>query len=184
MKGLQTHDTELQRGDIHEILRNDRRRATIEALRQQLGAISLRALSERIAERETGESPPPRNVRESVYNSLHQTHLPKLDDQGVIEYDRDRKTVELGEDARDVYIHMEVVNKYGITWADYYRTLGVLALVTIVASAVGVPGVGALDSLLIASAFLFVFAISTAKQLWSRRWLYLDALLNNDEADD
>lgn len=184
MKGLQTHDTELQRGDIHEILRNDRRRATIEALRQQFGAISLRALSERIAERETGESPPPRNVRESVYNSLHQTHLPKLDDQGVIEYDRDRKTVKLGEDARDVYVHMEVVNKYGITWADYYRTLGVLALVTIVASAVDVPVIGALDALLIASMFLFVFAISTANQLWSRRWLYLDALLNSGEADD
>jgi hypothetical protein len=182
MRGLQTYDEELKRSDIHEILRNDRRRATIEELRATLGAISLRALSERIAERETGESPPPRKVRESVYNSLHQTHLPKLDEQGVIQYDRNRKTVRLGDDAREVYIHMEVVNEYGITWADYYRTLGVLALVTIVASEIGVPGVEALDPVIVASAFLVVFALSTMRQLWSRRWLYLDALLNGHAA--
>ena len=40
---------------------------------------------------------PPREVGtadyESAYNSLIQLHLPKLDDEGIIEYDRDRKTV-------------------------------------------------------------------------------------------
>lgn len=180
MWGQSSHDTGLNRTDVHEILGNDRRRATIEVLREKVGAISLRTLSEKIAERETDQSPPPRKVRESVYNSLHQTHLPKLDRQGVIEYDRDRKTILLGEDAREVYIHMEVVSKYGITWAGYYRTLGVLALLVIVAQAIGVPGLAEVDPLLIATLFLFVFALSTARQLWNRRWLYLDSLLGSN----
>jgi hypothetical protein len=177
MRGLPTYRDGIDRGEVHEILRNDRRRATIEVLREKLGAVSLRALSETIAEREVGESPPPRNVRESVYNSLHQTHLPKLDDRGIIEYDRDRKTVQLEEGARDVYVHMEVVNRYGITWADYYRSLGVLALMSIVAAGLGTPFLASIEPMLIASFFLVIFALSTARQLWANRWLYLQSLL-------
>ncbi|WP_276258511.1 DUF7344 domain-containing protein [Haloglomus litoreum] len=174
---LSRYGDAIDRSEVYEILRNDRRRATIEVLRKKLGSVSLRALSEAIAERETGESPPPRNVRESVYNSLHQTHLPKLDERGVIEYDRDRKTVQLEDGAREVYVHMEVVNEYGITWADYYRSLGVLALMTIVAGSLGTPFLESIDPVFIASFYLVLFALSAARQLWVNRWLYLRALL-------
>jgi hypothetical protein len=181
MRGLPTYQDDIDRGEVHEILRNDRRRATIEVLREKLGSVSLRNLSEAIAEREAGESPPPRNVRESVYNSLHQTHLPKLDERDVIEYDRDRKTVQLEEGAREVYIHMEVVNEYGITWADYFRSLGVLALITIVATGLGTPFLSSIEPMLIATFFLVIFALSTARQLWVNRWLYLRTLLPDEE---
>ncbi|WP_254832220.1 DUF7344 domain-containing protein [Haloglomus salinum] len=180
MKVLPTYNNGIDRGEVHEILRNDRRRATVEVLRAKLGSVSLRNLSEAIAEREAGESPPPRKVRQSVYNSLHQTHLPKLDERGVIEYDRDRKTVQLEEGARHVYVHMEVVNEYGITWADYYRSLGVLALMTVVAAGLGTPFLSSVEPMLIASVFLVLFALSTARQLWVNRWLYLRALLPDE----
>ena len=171
-------DTSMEAAEVHEILRNDRRRATIEVLRDKVGAVSLRNLSETIAEQETNTSPPPRNARESVYNSLHQTHLPKLDRKGVIEYDENRKMVSLGEDARDVYVHMDITTRWGITWADYYRGLGVFALFLVVVGSAGVPVVEAVEPLLVATVFLALFALSTAKELWNRRWLYLDALLN------
>lgn len=38
-----------------------------------------------------------RNHRKSVYVSLLQVHLPKLADEGVIDYDEDRKIVRRGE---------------------------------------------------------------------------------------
>jgi hypothetical protein len=177
---MYTVDTARERIDpaeVHDILRNDRRRRVLEQLQRRFAPLSLRELSERIAERETGESPPPRNVRESVYNSLHQTHLPKLDDLDVVAYDKDRKTVQLQEPAREVDVYMEVVSPYGITWAVYYRTLAVMSMVTVVASKVGVPVVSEIPALLWASGFLAVFAISTASQLWSRRWFYLRSLL-------
>jgi hypothetical protein len=170
--------SDLPETDIHDILRNDRRRHVLEHLRESVGSVTVRELSETIAAHEAGESPPPRPLRESVYNSLHQTHLPKLDDRGVVDYDKHRKTVELEARARDVNVYMEVVTKYGITWADYYRTLATLALTLVVATEVGVPVVAAVPPLLWASVALAVVAASTAYQLWSRRWTYLRPLLD------
>jgi hypothetical protein len=177
---LSNDDDGIAPQEVHEILRNDRRRKVLKELQQRLEPVSLRELSERIAELETGESPPPRNVRQSVYNSLHQTHLPKLDDKGVLEYDKDRKTVGLREPARQVDLYMEVVTPYGITWAGYYRTLGVAALFAVVASEVGALFIGGVPTLLFASLFLAVFALSTAYQLWVRRWFYLRSLLSSE----
>ena len=65
---------------------------------------------------------------------------------------------------------MEVVTRYGITWSDYYRNLGILGLFVVVASLVDVPLVARVDPLLWASGFLAVFALSTAYQLWKARF--------------
>lgn len=173
-----TRPTRLAETEIHDILRNDRRRRVIECLQERVGSVTLRELAETIAATEAGESPAPRPLRESVYNSLHQTHLPKLDREGVVAYDEHRKTVSLEPAARDVNVYMEVVTKYGVTWADYYRTLATLALALVVGSELGVPVVSALPPLLWASACLAAIAGSTAYQLWTRRWTYLRSVLD------
>ncbi|RLM53641.1 hypothetical protein DVK02_12375 [Halobellus sp. Atlit-31R] len=162
--------------DIHDLLRNDRRRNAIKCLQDRGREVMLRDLAEEIAEIETGESPPPRNIRDSVYISLHQSHLPKLDAAGVVAYDRDRKTIRLRKEARAVDVYMEVVTKYGVTWATYYRTLGTVALFLVVLSLTGVPLVSLVDPLIFASAFLAIIAGSALYQLWSRRWFYLSRL--------
>lgn len=175
--------------DVHEILRNSRRRQVIQQLSSRLGPVTLRELSELIASEETGETPPPRKVRDSVYNSLHQTHLPKLDEMDVIVYDRDRKTIRLRERAKQVDRYMRMVTDYGVSWAQVYRTLGVIALVGVVVSQVDAPVVGDVPVLLLASGFLALFAAATAYQLWTLRWFYMRSLVSNDgsvstQADD
>ncbi|WP_423751263.1 DUF7344 domain-containing protein [Salinirarus marinus] len=174
--GLLRTDRNLPETDIHDILRNDRRRNVIKQLQETNHEVSLRDLSVRVAEIETGESPPPSNIRDSVYISLHQTHLPKLDDADIVDYDSDRKTISLQKPAQQVDLYMEVVTKYGITWAAYYRTLGTLSLITVLFAAMQLPVVSSIDVLLWASFFLAVIAGSTVYQLWSRRWLYLQQL--------
>jgi hypothetical protein len=62
----------------------------------------VRDLSEAVATLETAEDPPPRNKRQSVYVSLHQTHLPKLHELGIVTYDADSKAVTLSESAHEV----------------------------------------------------------------------------------
>ncbi|WP_336023150.1 DUF7344 domain-containing protein [Halobellus salinisoli] len=166
----------LSETDIHDLLRNDRRRQTIKCLQSQGREVMLRDLAEEIAERETGESPAPRNIRDSVYISLHQSHLPKLDDARVVDYDRDRKTIALREHARTVDVYMEVVTKYGMTWASLYRTLGVSSLFLVVLALVEAPIVSAVGPLVIATVALAALAGSTLYQLWSRRWVYLNRL--------
>ncbi len=174
----QRQDGRIDPAEIHDILRNDRRRKVLKYLKQRLEPVSLRALSEQIAEWEASESPAPRNLRQSVYNSLHQTHLPKLDAADIVDYDRNRKRIALNDRAREVDVYLDVVTWFGITWSTYYRTLGVVALSTVMLGAMGVPLIGQLEPLFSATVFLFVYALSTIYQLWSRRWFYLRALVN------
>jgi len=165
MLAIRTRDDRIDSEKIHEILRNDRRRRVLQYLKQRLEPVSVRDLSEQVAEWEAATSPAPRDLRQSVYNSLHQTHLPKLDEIGIVEYDKDRKTVVLREGARDVDLYMDVVT-----------TLGVIALFAIVLTETGVPVFADIEYLVIAIVSLVVYALSAAYQLWSRRWFYMRAL--------
>jgi len=164
--------------EIHEILSNRRRKTTLELLKNQPGPVALRDLTDWVVRAESGESPP-RGLRQSVYNSLHQTHLPKLDRHGVVEYDAQRKVVSLRSKARRVDLYMEVLTPYGITWSTYYRTLGVLSLVAIIADQLDVLLIPGDYSVLIASFFLVVIALSTAYQLWSNNWIQIRGLLGD-----
>lgn len=165
---------------IHDVLRNDRRRRTLQYLKQRLEPTSLRKLSEKLAEWEADERPAPRDLRQSVYNSLYQTHLPKLKDVGIVEYDKDRKMVSLTERARDVDLYMDIATGFGVTWSTYYRTLGVLGFIGIVLAESELAFIPDVQPLLIATVFLFVLALSTAYQLWQRRWFYLRSLLGTE----
>lgn len=94
-RGNGTNEPTLDEGEIHELLRNNRRRAVLRILHQTREA-PARDIAEQIATEETGKSPPSRNDRQSVYISLIQTHLPKLDETGTINYDERAKHVTLG----------------------------------------------------------------------------------------
>jgi len=165
--------------DLHHTLRNPRRRATLHHLGTSWGPTTVRALSEVVAARETGETPPPRDVREAVYISLHQTHLPTLAEHDVVEYDRDRKEVVPCSGAPHVGRHLAAISGTGITWEEYYRLLGTLALVLVTLSAGGFPVVSAVPALAWANGFLVLFALSTIYQLLHYRGLLLRPLLGN-----
>lgn len=156
-----TKEGTLEAKEIHDVLRNDRRRLAIGVLQEaEGGSMSVRNLSEAVATKETGEDPPPRNKRQSVYVSLHQTHLPKLDKLEIVEYDGDAKVVTLRERVHEVEVYMEVVPKYGLSWGEYYLSLAVLGLLTTVASAFGVPLLAVVGPAAVAAAFFVLFVVS------------------------
>jgi hypothetical protein len=152
--------------DVYYLLSNRRRRETLTVL---LGRpndpIPLRDLSELIAAAEAGVDPAPRPLRESVYNALHQTHLPKLDDFGLVAYDPDRKVVRSRRKARQLNRYMDTVTVLGVTWGEYYRALGICGLFAVVASLAGVPGFAVVDPLVFATMALSLFSLSTCYQL-------------------
>jgi hypothetical protein len=176
---LQSPDRQIDPEEIHNVLRNHRRRRTLQCLKERLEPMALRELSEQIAEWEASESPAPRDVRQSVYNSLHQTHLPKLDETGIVDYDKSRKMVQLGEHARMVDMYTDVFTGFGITWTTYYRSLGVIGLFMVVLAATDISIFSGLEPLVFATIFLVLFATSTAYQMWLRRWFYLRMLFSN-----
>lgn len=125
--------------EIHDVLSNERRLRALSVLREEEGEVSVRELARRIAEEETTESPPPREARHSAYVSLHQTHLPKLDELGVVDYDLQAKTVSLAARAEEVTVHMAAVPKYDLSWNEYYAGLAILGLALVLGAKGGVP---------------------------------------------
>lgn len=136
----ETEQTVLEEVEIHEMLGNERRQLILRFLKDQAeGRMGARALADRIAEVETDESPPPPNLRKSVYITLTQNHLPKLDRYRIVDYDEQSKRVALAERSSEVWVYMETVPKYGISWSEYYLGTACLGLLLVVATWIGVP---------------------------------------------
>ena len=162
-------EPDLEERDIHEILRNDRRRLALEALREDGGRSTVRGLAELIATHETGEEPPPTDKRQSVYVSLHQTHLPKLDTLGIVEYDPEEKDVVLTDLVQEVEVYMEVVPEYGLSWGEFYFGLALLGLLVAVAALRGVPGVSSIGLSYLVIGFFLVQMIAAAYHVYTQQ---------------
>lgn len=82
---------------VFEILKNPRRRQVVQQLRDH-GETELGELAEFIAadENDTTVEALSADERKRVYIGLYQTHLPKMDDAGVVTYDQDRGVVAPG----------------------------------------------------------------------------------------
>lgn len=150
--------------EIHHVLSNERRRLVLESLREERNPITSRDLAEKIAEFESGETPAPRNIRQSAYVSLHQTHLPKLDDLGIVEYDTQAKEVEISNGINDVekYLRGHSSDK---RWNIFYVMLGLGGLVTVLGSIFSLPGISIIPSFYWASLFLLGIVILSIYQL-------------------
>lgn len=123
----------LDRDELFEVLGNRRRQYVLHSLeRDEDDEVDFSELVTRVAALENDV--PVKQVdydeRKSVYVGLRQTHLPKMDEYNLIEYDRDRGTVELDEAAEEARMYLEYVPKNDIPWAYHY--LGVSAVMSII----------------------------------------------------
>jgi hypothetical protein len=99
---------EVDESKLHSILSNGRRREIIRHLVESDDRdTTVRDLSEHIAAKEAETDPAPREVRHSVYVSLQQNHVPKLDDEAVVDYERDAKRIAANERTDRYYRHLE-----------------------------------------------------------------------------
>lgn len=153
---------DLSEADIHDVLRNDRRRLTLERL-AETNEETVRSLSEHIGAIESGEDPPPRNVRQSVYISLHQTHLPKLDDLGIVDYDDNGKTVSLEGNAEQVLAYMRFSGTNEPDTPPYALGIGVLGLMVVFGWLLAPAVVGTAAAAVCA----LLFAALTAYEAWA-----------------
>lgn len=78
--------------ECYHLLQNARRRAVIRYLDGRTGTVDVGTLSDHLV-RQEAEEPITSQERHRVYVALYQTHLPKLADFDVVEYDKDRGTV-------------------------------------------------------------------------------------------
>lgn len=171
-------DEPLDRAEIHSVLSNDRRWHVLELLDEERSR-DLRSLADEIAARESGTSPAPRDLRQSVYVTLHQNHLPRLDSLDIVEYDDTAKTVELDDRARDLDVYLEVVEPHHLSWSEYYLGVVVVGLLATFASATGTPVFDAVPAVAYAvTALLAVFA-SILVQMRAEGSPWLDRLTDD-----
>lgn len=135
--GERSVSTTIDRTDLHEVLSNQRRIELLELLREE-SPRDIGTLAEEIAATETGERPPPTNIRQSAYVTLHQTHLPKLDDLGIVTYDSREKVVHLDEVA-DVFFDDGEEDGPVVAGVEFLLGLSLVGLVTTLAGVAGVP---------------------------------------------
>ncbi len=102
---------DLEIGEVFEILKNERRRMVIEYLKnQEDGSATLDVVAEHIAaiENDVDVSQISSSQRKRVYIGLYQCHLPKMDEYGVVDYEKSRGTIELRDISQfDRYLDTE-----------------------------------------------------------------------------
>jgi DNA-binding transcriptional ArsR family regulator len=142
-------DGEVGRDELFHILRNQRRRFALHHLKHHDGPVDVGELATQIAawENEITVGEVSSDQRRRVYNALQQTHVPGLEEAGVV--DVDRREVELTDRAGKLDIYLEVVPGRDIPWSEYYLGLGAVALAALVAVGLnvgpfaGVPDIAA-----------------------------------------
>lgn len=132
-------DGRLTQAAAFDLLSCKRRRDALRFLRRGDGETELRPLSQQIAAWENDVPVEDVTYRERarVYTALRQVHLPKMDDAGVVAFDRDEGTVTLTDRASELAAYLDVEPHDTVPWSAYYAALGALSLALAVLAAVG-----------------------------------------------
>ncbi|TYL40681.1 hypothetical protein CV102_03720 [Natronococcus pandeyae] len=95
VRSTDTETPTLPDDDIFHILQTNRRRDAIRYLLEKNDAVKMRDVAEYVAakENDTTVAELSSTERQRVYIPLYQSHLPKLDKEGIIEYNKSRGIV-------------------------------------------------------------------------------------------
>jgi len=151
------------KGELFEALSNDRRRETLRYLLQQEdGRTTKGEVARHIAALETDK--PVEQVtsdeRKRVYIALHQTHLPKLHELDLVEYDSSQGALRLSDDCDGLAVYLDIETDSDDAdarpWGRYSLAMGLSGLGATAVLAAGVgpaaagPGLGVAAALAVA----------------------------------
>lgn len=112
-----------------DLLSNARRRFVLRRLQHPDDGVELRQLATELAAHENNCAPEDLTAqqRKRTYVSLYQTHIPKLAEAGVLEYDADSGTVHATEqvDALAAYFQPQ---EEGVSWNPVYLVVASVGL--------------------------------------------------------
>ena len=153
---------------VFDILSNTRRRMVLYYLRQYGGSATVQELADEIAamENDVEVEELTRQQQKRVYVSLYQTHLPKLEESGISEYDDEAEVVRLTERATEIDEYLSSPETESYPWQLHYLVLAVFGALLFVLSAVGIAGFAALPSSGLGLVLMAAFGVSSIVQYW------------------
>lgn len=147
---------------VFDILSSPRRRYVLYYLKQVDEPIELTSLAEQVAawENQTDTESLTDQQRKRVYVSLYQTHIPKLDEAGVVTYDENDGTVELASGANtvDEYLPQSGTDR---PWEQIYLALAAAGGLFLLVTALDVSVFGAISEAAAAFVVIFGFLVTS-----------------------
>ncbi|WP_312912202.1 DUF7344 domain-containing protein [Natronosalvus caseinilyticus] len=152
-------DETLSKDVIFELLKNRRRREVLAYLLEAEETVTLGELAEQIAawENDTDVNALSSDQRKRVYVALYQTHLPKMDDAGIVDYDQDRGLITLADNADLLVMYLDTDTHRRERWDRWYATMSVVGAVVLAAGLLGVPGISAIPLSALAGVIVAAF---------------------------
>lgn len=157
---MSASDQELSQDLLFDLLSNRRRRFVLHYLLREDRPVSIQELSKQVAMWEFGVTDEELSDQQKkrIYVALYQTHVPKLEEAGVIEYDSDTGLVEIAGQARQLEPYLEEGAIERRPWHWYFVGLSVASVVFFLAVATDIAGFAALTEfqggLVVVTAFI------------------------------
>ena len=173
-------NVELSKDKIFHLLQTPRRRHVLRYLKDHEGTIEMRDIAEQVAawENDITVQELTSDQRQRVYIPLYQSHLPKLDEEGIIEYNQSRGTVTRTEIANQLDRYLSTDDESDnvdddtddeIQWEAYYLGVSVFSTILLAGSVLGAPVLATLPTVAIGGSIVAMFALVTLAQLASER---------------
>jgi hypothetical protein len=159
---------DVSRDELFQLLSSQRRRFALHACRTARTPVALSDLAQQVAAWEYGKDRDAVTAEERrrVYTSLQQTHLPALDEAGIVDVEDKQVSLADGADAFEVYL--EIVPENSIPWGVYYLGLSIVS-----AAFLGLVAIGVypdwIPDLAWAGLIVGVFAVSATVHIWRER---------------
>jgi len=154
-------ESELSQDVVFDILSSPRRRYVLYYLRTTGESVKLTDLAEQVAawENETDPDKITEQERKRVYVSLYQTHIPRLDDAGIIDYDKESGDIALAEDATNIDDYLSSPEET-IPWQQIYLALAAVSAVLLGLTVLDVAFFEAASETLIAAVIVVAFVVT------------------------
>lgn len=160
-KNMGSSESELSQDVVFDILSSPRRRYVLYFLRTTDEPVKLTDLAEQVAAWENDTIP--ENIteqqRKRVYVSLYQTHIPRLDEAGIIEYDKESGNIALSDDAVDIDDYLGSKEE-PLPWQQIYLAIAAVSAVLLIAVAANIPVLGAIPETVAAAIVILAFVAS------------------------
>lgn len=169
---------QLSEDQIFHLLQNQRRRWVLKYLEGRDGQVRMGDIAEQVAawEHDTTVKALTSKERQRVYIPLYQNHLPKLDEEGIIDYNQSRGYVERLPPADQLIPYLDPFENddededgTNISWEFPYLGATGIGGLLLAGKAASVSLVAGIPELFIGVFILLLFGLTTAAQLLTER---------------
>ena len=171
----------LTEDQVFHLLQNQRRRWVLKYLEGREGQVRMRDVAEQVAawEHDTTVQALTSKQRQRVYIPLYQNHLPKLDEEGIIEYNQSRGIVERADLADQLEPYLDPFEgetdgdepDVAFPWELSYLGVAGVGTLVMTGKTLGLPVLAAAPGLLVGTLILLLFVVTTALHVASERFL-------------